>query len=93
MDNEKRHRSLREMLCSAADIPAELTGTPKITLTGSGEVAVEGHSGLVEYTEERITVNLGRYLLTVKGSGLRLDAMDREVLLISGVVFSVEYIF
>ena len=93
MKNKKWHRSIRERLFSAVEIPAELAGIPKVTLTGSGEVAIEGHSGLVEYTAERITVNFGRYLISVKGSGLCLDAMDREDLLISGVVFSVEFIY
>ena len=94
MEKSNRTPNLREKLFSAADLPLELTGcTPKVTLTGSGEVAIEGHRGLVEYTEERITVNTGRYMIAVRGTGLRLDAMDREEMLISGVLFAVEYVY
>ena len=92
---EKNNRSsLAQRLLSAADLPAELApGTPKLTVIGCSEVTIEGHRGLVEYTGERITSNCGKYLVTVKGSGLTISAMDREDMLISGVIFSVEYVY
>ena len=52
---------------------------------------LEDHRGLAGYTSQRIDVNAGRMRLTIHGEGLQLAAMDREALLVTGRILSVEF--
>ena len=61
---------------------------PEITAQVS---ASEDHRGLAGYTGQRIDVNVGRGRLVIHGEALRLKAMDREALLVTGRILSVEF--
>ena len=63
------------------------------TLTGVARepALIEDHRGLAGYTGQRIDVNVGRGRLVIHGEALRLKAMDREALLVTGRILSVEF--
>ncbi len=62
-------KKLQANLGSALDIPQDvLQDIPKITLVGNLEVWIENHTGLIEYTAEKVRVNTSLGLLTVSGS-------------------------
>ena len=78
----------------AFDLPGEvLLDLPRITVTGGGRVMVENHQGLMDYSDQLIVVAGGRVTLKIIGDGLELRAMTAEALLITGNVFSVEFIY
>ena len=82
---------LTETLTGRLNLPKEvLEDVPRLTLTGSGQVLVENHKGLLSYSEELIEIGCGRLHLRVRGSDLLLRAMDREELLIHGKIIAVE---
>ena len=86
-------RDLPEETAEKFDLPADVVaGMPKLTITGKARVVVENHKGLLEYGEERIEVNGGRVRIRVNGTGLELRAMDRDDLVITGQILSVEFI-
>ena len=68
-------------------------GQPRITITGTGELLLEGHKGILEYSEEQISVNGAGTIIKIRGSGLTLGAMTRRELLIQGQIISVEFVF
>ena len=85
----------KPLLLAAAsrfDLPADaLAGAARVTLTGPRRLLVENHRGLLNLESHRVIVDTGLCRLTVLGEGLKLDAMNRCELLITGQIFSVEW--
>lgn len=86
-------KQTKKLLVSAAetfDLPADIVaGLPKMELTGTVRFSMEPHRGLLEYSQEKITVDSMIGHVTVIGTGLSLQLMSREKISISGKIFSV----
>lgn len=86
-------RDLPEETAERFDLPADaVAGMPKITITGKARVLVENHKGLLGYEEEMVEVNGGRIRIRIHGVDLELRAMNRNDLVITGQILSVEFI-
>ena len=80
-----------EKLAQRVDLPPEAAaGAARITLSGSGQVQIEHHRGLLSYSDSEVEINCGGFRCRVRGDGLLLRAMTGELLLITGAVFGVE---
>ena len=89
--DKRKTGELLERASARLSLPGEaLAGLPKVEITGRGRLTVENHRGLLEYTRERIEINGGRIMITVRGDSLSIRAMSADALLIEGVVVSVE---
>lgn len=87
-------RGFLKKVTEAADIPPDIAlGAPKITVTGSDSLRIEGHSGIVEYSDDRIVINCKAFLADIKGSALSIEAMSSFELLISGMIAGIELIY
>ena len=76
----------------AQSLPPETVGAAlRVTVSGRRRVMVEYHRGLLGYTREIVEVSGGTSRLRIIGSELQLQAMDRETLIISGHMASLEY--
>lgn len=62
----------------------------KITLFCFCGVHIEGHKGLVEYSEECVTVRVGKKRVTVKGEKLAVKEVTKEELFIKGKICGLE---
>lgn len=83
-------RLFLEKLAERADLPADVVaGTPKVTLTGMEWVLVENHSGILAYSGSEVEI-AGSARVRIRGDGLLLRAMDREMLLVTGRIFGVD---
>lgn len=72
-------------LAERLELPEEaLDGAAKLTVTAGRRALIENHRGILEYSRERIAVAFGRERLSLIGEGLRIVAMNRKELLISG---------
>jgi len=71
--------------------PELFSGTVRVTVWGRRQVMVEQHRGLLGYSGELIEVGGGKTRLRIVGSDMRLQAMDRETLVIIGNITAVEY--
>ena len=91
MKKQARLRSAAERAAEFFDIPGEAAGGPRVTITGCSRVQIENHRGILEYGRERICVRCGRVTVRVTGSNLELRAMNRDDLLITGVIRAVDY--
>ena len=58
--NEKSSRKLSDV------IPAELTDTPIIGMTGNSEITVDGFRCVEDYSENEISFRAGCFLMTVR---------------------------
>lgn len=84
-------KGFREEIADRLELPAGAAGLVKLTVMGSSRALIEDHRGLAGYTSRRIDVNAGRTRLVIHGEGLTLAAMDREALLVTGRILSVEF--
>ncbi len=84
-------KGFREEIADRLELPAGAAGLVKLTVMGSSRALIEDHRGLAGYTSRRIDVNAGRTRLVIHGEGLTLAAMDREALLVTGRILSVDF--
>ena len=93
MKSNKR-RNVNNVLDRAVelfDLPGEvLGGMPKLTVTGSARVHVESHQGLLEYAPDIIIINGGAVIVTVRGEGMDVCAMNSEEILIKGKIIGID---
>ena len=61
-----------------------LPGQPLVESAGDRRVLIENHSGVTEYSAQRIVIKMKYGCLLVCGFGLELTQMTKEQLVISG---------
>ena len=84
-------RNWGEEIAERFDLPPETRAqVPRVTLSGNRRVVVENHRGLLEYGEDTVEVAGGRIRVRIHGTELQLRAMDRNDLVITGRILSVE---
>lgn len=94
----ERNRRDREggVLAAAAelfDLPADIVaGLPRLEMVGSRQLYLEHHTGILSYCEERIDVNTGTGVLSIRGEHLSLVAMTAGELRIGGRIGSLEWV-
>ena len=89
--NLRAHFHFLEALAGRCDLPADVVaGVPKITVTGTSRVLVENHRGLLAYSDTEVAVDGKNARVRVRGDGLLLRAMDREMLLVTGTITGVD---
>lgn len=72
-------------------LPADsMAAVPRITLTGRRQLLVERHRGLTQYASDCVELDLGVFRLRVSGGDLCLAAMDRDAVLLTGAIASLE---
>lgn len=73
------------------DVPAyALLDVPRIELTGSGQLLIERHHGVLEYSEECIRVAARDMTIRVTGMELQLRTMTQTEIAVTGLIASVE---
>lgn len=88
----KKIRGLCEDLADRLELPEEaLLGGAKISVTAKRRALIENHCGILEYGTEQIQVSVKRGKIVLRGSGLKLEAMNKNELLICGKLQSVEW--
>ncbi|MBQ4321914.1 MAG: sporulation protein [Oscillospiraceae bacterium] len=88
----KREKTFLERTAEMFDLPGEVTaGQSFIAVTGNGRVYIDGHRGILEYGEERISVRCGKMIASVEGLKLKLCAMSERELLVTGKLHSITF--
>lgn len=64
---------------------------PHLELTGNSECIVDGLKGIIEYTKEKIKINLGKYFVTFLGDELYINSFSHEGAVVQGTIISVEF--
>ncbi len=78
-------------LADRMDIPQEAaSGAPRIVISGSSRVRIEGHRGLLEYSRERVAAAGAGCRVLIKGEDLGLEAMSGRDLVVTGRLWAVE---
>ena len=61
-----------------------------LELTGSRELRMENHKGILSYGDDEIHISGGKLVVKVRGAGLELKSMNASQLLITGAIRAVE---
>lgn len=84
-------RGFLERTAEVFDLPGDVVaGLPRVELTGSRELRMENHKGILAYGTEEIHISGGKLIVKVRGTGLELKAMNASQLLITGAISGVE---
>ena len=75
------------------DVPVDaLRGLARMEIVGDGEMLIENHTGIIEYSPADVKVAAKRRIIHIKGEDLLLDGMDAENLHIKGKIKTIEFI-
>jgi sporulation protein YqfC len=75
------------------EIPKDLVlDMPKITMIGRNELYLENHRGIIEYSSQRLRINLSRGFLEILGSKLEIKALLPEEMKIEGDISSCRFV-
>lgn len=84
--------SIRVRAAEMFDIPADTRGgLLHIEMTGNREVFIENHKGILELSDNEVTVNAGKGTVRVVGQRLCVLAMNAEEVRLSGLIESVSF--
>lgn len=87
--SEKNDRA--ELLADRLGLPSDALGSTKLSLCGRSRLFIENHRGIISYGENVTEIACGGAKLVVRGDGLRLAAMDKHDMLISGRILALEF--
>lgn len=93
MEQYSRSRELRTRMAELFDLPADLVaGLAHMELLGDRQFLLEGHGGILAYSDTRIDVSLGGMVLRLEGGGLALRSMTERELRVRGRIDSVSFV-
>ena len=91
MEKRQKREGLLERTAQVLDLPGDVVaGLPRVEITGSRELRMENHKGILAYGPEEIHVSGGKLIIKIRGSNLELRAMNAGELLITGEIAGVD---
>ena len=89
METDKK---LKEKLLASLEIPSlTLKDCPRIELSSNTHAEIEGCKGITEYSDERVSLNLGCIGIIFKGSSLEIRHFNGESVIVSGNIICIEF--
>lgn len=80
-----------ELLSEKIDVLSEVgVGSAKLSVYGRSKVLIENHKGIAHYGENEIELNAKGMTVRILGDGLSISAMDKDDMLITGRILSLE---
>ena len=64
---------------------------PRISLFGNLQCCVENHQGIMQYTQEKIGLNAGRYRIYIEGEDLVITSLSADAIYVEGRIGQVQY--
>ncbi len=84
--------NIKARLIQSSGLPkAAFDGYAQIDLIGNEEAIIDGCKGIIEYSEDKITLNLGKICASFCGDGLSMNAFDCEQTVIRGNFLSIQF--
>ena len=91
MERKQRREGFLERTAEVFDLPGDVVaGLPRVELTGSRELRMENHKGILAYGTDEIHVSGGKLIIKIRGSNLELRAMNASELLITGEIAGID---
>ncbi|NLK33935.1 MAG: sporulation protein YqfC [Gracilibacteraceae bacterium] len=88
----KRIYKLKENISNTFELPKDIVlDVSKIIIIGTGQVTVENHKGIIEYSEEIIRINIGSSVMKLCGKNLSIKTILQEEITITGEITNIEF--
>ncbi|MDA8441284.1 MAG: sporulation protein YqfC [Peptococcaceae bacterium] len=85
-------KQFQAKLGNALDLPQEvMLNAPKITIVGDVQIWIENHTGLIEYSTEKIRVNTNLGHLNVTGRDFSIVKLLPAEILVEGKLQRLEF--
>jgi sporulation protein YqfC len=89
---EKRREMFSKAMADFLEIPKDLVmDIPKVTIIGRNELYLVNHRGIIEYSLNRVRINLSRGFMEIEGDDLEIKALLPEELSLYGEFKSIRY--
>ena len=90
---EKRREIISRAMAEFLEIPKDLVlDLPQITVIGRNELYLENHRGIIEYSSQRLRINLSRGFLEILGEKLEIKALLPDEIKIRGEISSFKFV-
>ncbi len=90
---DKRREIISKAMADLLEIPKDLIlDLPKLTLIGRNEFYLENHRGIIEFSSQRIRINLSRGFLELQGENLEIKALMPDEMKVWGEIRSIKYL-
>ena len=73
------------------NVPEELVGMARLSLTAGRHAVIENHRGVLDYSPERIVVGILSGSIILMGADLRISAMSRDAMIVRGRIHTTEW--
>jgi len=95
-ESEKKRQSrpnrLARRLSEQLELPLDaVTLLPHLECTGDQELTVDGHHGILEYSDSRIRLSGGRLIIVITGHALELTGMTADRARVSGEIHRIGF--
>lgn len=89
--NSKSYK-VKEKISEALELPKDITlDIPKLTVMGTDSVTVENHKGVIDYCDNKISINTGCGILVINGKKLIIKSIIQEEIIILGKISSISF--
>jgi len=90
---EKSKDIINRAMADLLEIPKDLVlDIPKITLIGRSELYLENHRGIIEFSSQRLRINLSRGFLEILGNQLEIKALLPDEIKIEGDISTCKFV-
>lgn len=90
---DKRREIISKAMADFFEIPKDLVlDLPKLTIIGRNEFYLENHRGIIEFTSERIRINLSRGFLELQGEKMEIKVLMPDEMKVWGEIRSIKYL-
>jgi sporulation protein YqfC len=88
----KKSYKIREKLSNTFELPKDIMlDVSKVIIIGTGQITIENHKGIVEYSEELIRINTGNCIMKLYGRKLAIKTIFQEEITIVGEITNIEF--
>ena len=93
-ESKPPEKTVPEKVMEAFQLPKNKSGIiTALHITGVHEAIVEGHRGIIEYTDKTVRLNTPQFIMKISGAELEITAVAEEYIELKGLICGVEYIF
>lgn len=90
---DRRREVINRAMTEFLEIPKDLVlDLPKVTLLGRNELYLENHRGIIEFSVNRLRINLSRGYLEIEGDKLEIKNLMPDEMTVHGEIYSVKYL-
>ncbi|MBZ4686795.1 MAG: hypothetical protein PWQ96_622 [Clostridia bacterium] len=89
---KNKSRKVGEHVVEFLDMPQEvILDVPKVTCVGQSLITIENHRGIVEYSPQKIRINVSVGEVEITGSNLRVKNILPEEVDIEGTIKNISF--